>query len=211
MVLLTGGAYRIGTPLPVTVRPFCMDVTEVTVDAYTACVQAGQCATEHSFGFKPGSNCNYGAPGRGGHPMNCVDWTGAGAFCQAAGKRLPSEEEWQWAARGGPAATRYPWGNEAPGSQVCWSGVNKRSGTCPVGSSPAGDAPTGVHDLLGNVWEWTATPLSIWLTSQGYDANLRIARGGGWSTTDPSHLTGAIRNWRPPAERSNNLGFRCVR
>jgi sulfatase modifying factor 1 len=207
MVGLPGGSFVVGQRGDtVAIKPFCMDATEVTVDAYTAC--AG-CTTDHvgesmAKGTAPGTDplCNYGVTGRGNHPMNCVDWAQADTYCRAHGKRLPTEEEWEWAARGGSAGTAYPWGNEPPESRPCWMGVSKRHGTCAVGTSPSGDAPSGVHDLLGNVWEWTAT---------SYDATNRIARGGGWSTSVPAHLGAMVRDKRPMAERVNSLGFRCAR
>jgi hypothetical protein len=220
MARFAGGTFPIGgRPVIVTVQPFCMDLTEVTADAYTACAKSGQCTTEHvgestkdGATFKADAKCNYGVPARGNHPMNCVDWEQSKTYCHAQGKRLPTEEEWQWASQAGSERRAYPWGNVEPSSQPCWSGIAKRRGTCPVGSNPAGDAPGGVHDLLGNVWEWTASAFTIWLTAaRSPDAANRIARGGGWSTTDPSHLTAAIRNWRPPVERTDSLGFRCIR
>ncbi len=224
MGLLAGGTLSVGSGRVggrATVKPFCLDLTEVTADAYAACALTGGCTTDHvreasadGVAFKADRWCNYGVAGRGAHPMNCVDWAQADAFCRGVGKRLPSEEEWQWAARGGPAATRYPWGNAAAGTQPCWSGFAKRKGTCPAGSNPLSDAPGGFHDLLGNVWEWTSTPFSIWVAGSTPDmthATLRIARGGGWSTTDPTHLTGGVRNWRPAVDRTNSLGFRCAR
>ena len=146
MSRLSGGSYaRVARHDTATVHPFCMDVTEVTVDAYTACVRAGKCTAEATSG----DGCNYGVSGKGNHPMNCLDWNQATTYCHAQGKRLPSEEEWEWAARGGAEGRTYPWGNTDPDSQLCWSGVTKREGTCPVGSYPAGDAPGGVHDLCG--------------------------------------------------------------
>ena len=207
-----------GGRVMVEVKPFCMDLTEVPVEAYSVCVETGRCSTDHvteeskdGVSFKPDARCNYGRRDRAQHPMNCVDWAQSAAYCAAQGERLPSEEEWEWAARGGAERRAYPWGSDEPGSRVCWSGVAQRNGTCPVGANPAGDAPGGVHDLMGNVWEWTETPLSIFLPGSGprHESD-RIARGGGWGTRLPSHLTSTVRNWRPPAERVNSLGFRCV-
>ena len=210
MVRLPGGTFTLGQRRGLeTVEPFCVDLTEVTVEAYTACAQAGKCTTDHvgessadGMTFMADSACNFGVASRGNHPMNCVDWEQAATYCKIASKRLPSEEEWEWAARGGSSGTAYPWGNAAADSQPCWMGVTKRSGTCPVGSNPTGDAPSGVHDLMGNVWEWTAS---------SHDLSTRIARGGGWSTFLTAHLGAVVRNWRPPLERVNSLGFRCVR
>ena len=82
----------------VKVGRFCLDVTEVTADAYANCVRLGQCSTE---GLPCGSAATFNVNGKGGHPINCVDWSQAANYCQAQGKRLPTEEEWEWAARGG--------------------------------------------------------------------------------------------------------------
>jgi len=192
-----------------TVRPFCLDATEVTVDAYTACVATGRCGADHPSQttedgsiFVDAPTCNYGVSGRGQHPMNCVDWGQASTYCNLRGKRLPTEEEWEWAARGGYEARSFPWGSEEPRFQLCWSGPIKIGGTCRVGDSPAGDAVGGIHDLAGNVWEWTSN-------STGSDA--RVARGGGWSSLVASNLGASGRTERPSTNRNNDLGFRCAR
>jgi formylglycine-generating enzyme required for sulfatase activity len=158
MAGLPGGSYVMGQKEgTVTVQPYCLDATEVTTAAYAACVKAGDCTAE---GTTEGSGCNAGKEGRGRHPMNCVDWKQANSFCKAQGKRLPTEQEWEWAARGGDAARKFPWGNEAPDDpedRACWSGGTEgdRDGTCAVGSFPTGNGRFGHKDLAGNVWEWT--------------------------------------------------------
>jgi formylglycine-generating enzyme required for sulfatase activity len=192
MVSLAGGSFTMGDRQDqVTVSTFCLDATEVTVDAFGACVRAGQCSADN-VGTQFWDNqdhgegaCNWGVAGRGNHPINCVDWGQAATYCNAQGKRLPTEEQWEWAARGGSRGFTYPWGNAEPDFQACWSGVSERSGTCPVGSLPQGDAPGGIHDLAGNVWEWT---------SSNYDASARVDRGGGWYNSDPSDLRAADRS-----------------
>ncbi|MBI4706179.1 MAG: SUMF1/EgtB/PvdO family nonheme iron enzyme, partial [Deltaproteobacteria bacterium] len=110
----------------VTVAAFEMDPTEVTVAQYRKCVSDGGCSEP--------SGCNWEESGRDDHPVNCVDWQQAGAYCAWAGKRLPWEEEWEYAARGTDGRI-YPWGNGAPGDQLCWSGgsAGQRSSTCAVG------------------------------------------------------------------------------
>ena len=177
------------------VWPYCLDVTEVTVGAYGECVADGKCA-----------KVNGGE--RADHPVVNVDWHEATAYCGWAGKRLPTEEEWEWAARGGPAGTTYPWGNEAPGRQLCWNGEGNdlgkgnRKGTCPVGSYPSGNSPQGVKDLAGNVWEWT---------SSTYDTSMRVFRGGSWFNDASPNVAAAFRNWFTPGYRNAFLGFRCAR
>jgi formylglycine-generating enzyme required for sulfatase activity len=197
----------------VTVPPFCLDVSEVTVAAYASCVSHGQCtaaATTVDWPNIPpedratGMYCNGSRSDRSSHPVNCVDWGQAKAYCQAQGKRLPSDEEWEWAARGGSEGRKYPWGNAAPASQLCWSGTTKRDSTCPVGGFPAGDVPGGIHDLAGNVWEWT---------SNTFDArtNTRSIRGGGWNLGAATNFRAALRIGSPPSSRVANLGLRCAR
>ncbi len=218
MVRLPGGTYTTGeTKTTVTVQPFLLDLTEVTVGAYQACVKAGKCRAAWDTVDWPGisdadrrqsSSCNRDRIDRANHPVNCVDWNQAVAYCTAQGKRLPSEEEWEWAARGAEKGTTYPWGNDAPRNQLCWNGEGndlgkgKRMSTCPVGSYPKGDSPQGVKDLAGNVWEWT---------SSSYDASHRVYRGGGWRGDDPRSVAAARRGRFTPDDRDGNLGFRCAR
>ena len=179
----------------VTVQPFALDVTEVTADGYAACVRAGACTAD---GLE-GEEATYGVAGKGAHPINYVDWNQATAYCRWAGERLPTEEEWEWAARGQGRGTTYPWGYVAPGSRACW---NRQDGTCAVGSYLTGDAPGGIHDLAGNVSEWTAS---------NYDAYARVTRGGGGGFPAASPLRAADRHGQAPASRGLDLGFRCAR
>jgi formylglycine-generating enzyme required for sulfatase activity len=223
MAALTGGTYKMGTRKnQVTVVPFFLDLTEVTVDAYSACVQAGGCTADHpgqrftkgdegeGAKFSRDSACNYGVKGRGKHPMNCVDWNQATTYCQWNKKRLPTEEEWEWAARGQSLGTEYPWGKWDPSKQLCWAGeasdvgMDKRKSTCPVGTYPKGDAPGGIHDLAGNVSEWTASKSDV----TGEDS--RIIRGGAWDADIPSLVAADDRFKNPPAARTDSLGFRCA-
>jgi formylglycine-generating enzyme required for sulfatase activity len=209
MVAVSGGSFTMGDSREhVSVASFCMDRSEVTAARYAACVKAGRCSDQHvGEGSSDGSSftamegCNYGKSGRGNHPMNCVDWVQSATFCNAYGQRLPSEEEWEWAARGGARGTAYPWGNTEPDFQLCWSGVSRREGTCAVGSLPAGDSPLGIHDLVGNVWEWTSTKL---------DGNERVERGGAWPVTEPSGVRSSRRSGTARAARGGGLGLRCV-
>jgi len=186
----------------VTVGAFCMDVTEVTVDAYAACVRSGACNTSSLTGV----HCNWGESGKGNHPINCVDWNQATAYCRWARKRLPTEEEWEHAARGADGR-RYPWGNEAPANQLCW---NRSDGTCQVGGYTSGDSPFGLHDMAGNVWEWTSSGYS-----EDYGRNrvnaARVHRGGSWFNINTSYVRAAVRDRYDPSFRSDALGFRCAR
>jgi formylglycine-generating enzyme required for sulfatase activity len=195
MVAVSGGTFTMGDRRDtVHVTPFLLDPTEVTADAYAACVRAGGCSDD---GLRCDGGGTYGIGGRGDHPITCVDYDQATAYCAWTRKRLPTEEEWEWAARGQAAGWTYPWGDGPPISQLCW----RQGGTCPVGTFTAGDAPGGIHDLAGNAWEWTSTD---------YGAGERVFRGGSWHSTDPAHPRAAYRNHRPPGSHFAWLGFRCA-
>ncbi len=196
---------------PVDVGAFCMDVTEVTTDAYATCVKAGTCSAAGT-----GGNCNAGQAGRGNHPINCVDWNQALAYCGWANKRLPTEEEWEYGARGSEGR-KYPWGNNEPVSQLCWDGngndlgKGNRKSTCMVGSYPAGKSPFGLMDMVGNVWEWTSSQHSDDYNKPRNDA-ARVNRGGSWdSGFFPAHVRGSSRGRTSPTVRFSVLGFRCAR
>ncbi len=183
VVRVSAGMFRMGTesgpaeerpPHDVTLSSFSIDLTEVTVAAYRLCVDEGRCSPSITW-----DRCNGGRVDRDDHPINCVDWLQAKAFCAWAGKRLPTEEEWEYAARGRDAR-RWPWGNAPPGPELLnacdkeCARARQRSQsleapllfeasdgwatTAPVGSYPEGESAFGVLDLAGNVWEWTASP-----------------------------------------------------
>jgi formylglycine-generating enzyme required for sulfatase activity len=217
----------------VTVAAFCMDVTEVTVDAYASCVRGGGCNTSGLQGSGEwwAKACNWGQSGKGTHPINCVDWNQASAYCRWANKRLPTEEEWEYGARGTSGRT-YPWGNEAPGPRllnacgsecVAWASAQGQTWppamyssddgwatTAPVGSYPSGDSPFGLKDMAGNVWEWTSSGYS-WNYSKNRVTDNRVSRGGSWDGSGPSDVRAAYRNGNGPASRDYDLGFRCAR
>jgi sulfatase modifying factor 1 len=207
VVTVPSGTFTMGThgegesrPRRVHVEAFEIDVTEVTVEAYQSCVAAGACAALTAFG----TTCNVDKPALAQHPINCVDASQAETYCRWAGKRLPSEEEWEFAARGSDGRT-FPWGNGEPSSLACWRRAAENRGTCAAGAFPAGASPFGVQDMAGNLWEWTATPLN-----RRPDAP-RVVRGGGWATTNPAELRSTLRGRWQPDERLNVVGFRCVR
>jgi formylglycine-generating enzyme required for sulfatase activity len=202
MVRIPGGTY---TPKegqrPANVRPFLLDVVEVTAAEYGACVDEGACDPPGT-----GPVCTFGVESRRDHPVNCVSWHDAGDYCRFAGKRLPTDEEWEWAARGAGRASAYPWGDAPPAGRLCWSGegdggLGRRSGgTCPVGAHPSGDSPHGVKDLAGNVWEWTASELN----------GGRVFRGGGWPNDDAADVGALARKRLDPSFQLGFLGFRCA-
>ncbi len=136
------------------------------------------------------------------HPVVQVSWHDAEAYAHWAGKRFPTEQEWEKAARGADGR-EYPWGDEAPTKEL--SNFNKHVGTTtPVGKySPQGDSPYGCVDMSGNVWEWT---------SSDYDQNksFKVLRGGSWDSEE-SYLRTAYRGHGVPVARDDSNGFRCVR
>jgi len=207
------------------VAAFRIDVKEVTVAQYARCVAEKKCTTDGLtsafFGGKDQPEysefCNWEKKGREKHPINCVTWKQADAFCTWAGKRLPTESEWERAARG-TDGRKYPWGDEHPiGRQLAniadesarkrfpeWTSTRGYNdghvGTAPVGSYPDGVTPAGTLDMIGNVWEWTA---------DGNESG-RYVRGASW-TFDPALTRVSLRGWSPPDVRAADGGFRCVK
>lgn len=164
MRLVPGGTFTMGADTggepdehpahPVTVAAFYLDTTEVTNEAYQACVEAGACEPPYAEsaalnGY--GSDRAFRAPRQ---PVSAIRWFDADAFCRFVGKRLPTEAEWERAARGDDGR-RYPWGDEPPDAS---RGRYRSRVTVEVGSFPAGAGPYGHLDLAGNVWEWVADP-----------------------------------------------------
>jgi formylglycine-generating enzyme required for sulfatase activity len=179
--------------------PFCLDKTEVTTARYRTCVEKGACTSAK----RPTHSCNYGREGRGEHPINCVDWEQAAKFCEAEGARLPTEIEWEFAARGGAEQRAYSWGKEAPDGRTCW----KHLGTCKVGEFAPG--AFGLLDMTGNVWEWT----SSWYWAYPWPpltGHAKSYRGGSWSRRFEKWLDPTLRNRSAPHENGSHLGFRCA-
>ena len=152
--------------------------------------------------------------GRGDHPVVQVSWRDAAAFCAHYGMRLPTEEEWELAARG-TDGRRYPWGNREPmsadpplanaGTARCCAQepADGAARTAPVGSYPRGRSPYDLDDMAGNVWEWTASRFP------GRPGDVAL-RGGGWGNN--AHcLRVSYRHANPPDRGLDMVGFRCAR
>jgi formylglycine-generating enzyme required for sulfatase activity len=156
-------------------------------------------------------------PGFAEHPVNNVSWYGAEAYCQWVGGQLPTEAQWEYAARGSNGRL-YPWGNEEPTCELAqFMGCSGDS--ISVGSfSPDGDSWVETADMAGNVWEWVAD----WYASDYYEnaptnnpirsesGDIKVVRGGGWLNIYASNLRVADRSYGNPDARVDNIGFRCV-
>ena len=219
MAAIPGGRFKLAERGDeATVKPFCLDVTEVTVAAHEACAKSGACkpasTTENLPEAPPAAAaersklCNAAKAERRQDPLNCVSWDEAAAHCAAVGKRLPTEEEWEWAARGASRGTAFPWGDEEPDAQLCWNRNPKGQplGTCPVGAHPKSDTPQGVKDLAGNVWEWTSSRDDC-----GRAEQCPIRRGGGWSSKTANRVNAGVRMGDQRTQRQTDIGFRCAR
>jgi eukaryotic-like serine/threonine-protein kinase len=240
----------------VTLDTYCLDVHEVTVADYQTCVDGGGCnaadnrpdypqpashsAEAHSQQLSAFAElCNAGKPSRSDHPINCVDWHRASTYCDQLGQRLPTEAEWEYAARGTDGRS-FPWGNDAGNESYMNAGGTEWKawlaghslpqpsglmfeaddgypGTAPVGRYPRAQTQRGHMDMVGNVWEWTSDwyavyPAQAQRNPKGPDAGERKAiRGGGFN--------GEFALWMKPAARYHQLatasvhavGFRCAK
>lgn len=201
----------------VTMPSFEMTETEVTVTQYGECVTASVCTEPDVDGY-----CNWNDPGYEDHPVNCVDWQQALDFCVWAGGRLPSESEWEYAARSGGQDITYPWGDTTP--TCAYAMMNDGGGTgcgtshtCAVCDKTAGNTSQGLCDMAGNVLEWTQdfyhvtytgapTDGSAWDDSGSY----RVFRGGSIHN-EADDLRAAKRSNSHSIFQFDGLGIRCAR
>jgi eukaryotic-like serine/threonine-protein kinase len=255
MAIIPGGRFFMGSdddqPAErpahhVTLNSYCIDALEVTVDDYKACAERGDCrraSTTNEWGGVSASDhknfdglCNIRDAGRGRHPINCVDWDMATQYCAARGARLPTEAEWEFAARGSDGR-RYPWGDEAPSPHLLnacgkecldWGKRNHVdeaamyaagdgwATTAPVGSFPDGKSKYGVQDLIGNVWEWVSDYFGPYEADardnpHGPPAGReRVIRGGAWNGAYADWMRPTFRYHDPPETKSYGIGFRCA-
>jgi formylglycine-generating enzyme required for sulfatase activity len=186
---------------------FSIDRTEVTQRAYQACVDAGACSA-------PVDAPTYDPVARGDHPVTSMTWDDAVAYCAFAGERLPSEAEWEKAARG-TDGRRYPWGDDdATCALANTAGCTADDDDLPVGSLPDGASPFGALDMAGNVWEWTADVYAADAYATGAVPSTgasRTYRGGGSGNTADLATTTNRADTYNPAVGGSGLGFRCAR
>ena len=193
---------------------FYIDKTEVTQRAFAKCVSAGACAAPRC---KEDRRTDWDPSARADHPVVCIAWADARAFCAWAGKRLPTEAEWEKAARGTDGRL-YPWGNDPPTCARANYVDCQPRGTKPVGSLAAGATVYGALDMAGNVWEW----VSDWHMGDYYraspqrdptgpfDGKEKVVRGGAFSYA-ADQLPSAGRVFDDPAIRYEHVGVRCAK
>ncbi|MDD5628790.1 MAG: SUMF1/EgtB/PvdO family nonheme iron enzyme [Elusimicrobia bacterium] len=220
-VRIPGGSFKMGAEGPaqpgrrVRVASFDMAKSPVTNQQYQACVKARACTPAHASDgtcyvfdgerWKPGK---LAASFLGDEqPVVCVDWKQAAEFSAWAGGRLPSEAEWEYAARGAGRAREYPWGGKAPDCERAVMDDKGRgcgrNATWPVCSKPKGDTRQGLCDMAGNVWQWAAD-----LESPA--GTRRVGRGGAWHN-GARFMRVVDRGAFDPAVPVDDGGFRPVR
>ena len=209
---------------------FSLDRTEVIVRAYRVCMEEGGCTAPAS-----GADCNLtSGERRDDHPINCVTYDQAAAFCAWAGKRLPTEHEWEHAARTERARAKqlFPWGDSEPDatrSNACGAECAKLFGergeqlspmhdaddgfplTAPVASFPKGATSEGLFDMAGNVWEWTKSPHCAYRAKSCDHDDAFVIRGGGYRSNEARTLEVTSRARLPRGDATEAVGFRCAR
>lgn len=230
MVYVPGGTFAMGSedgfadeqPVhDVTLDGFWIDRTEVTNGQYEECVTDGAC-NRSGYADDPVFNGK-------DYPVVGVSWYDAKAYCEWAGGRLPTEAEWEYAARG-PESFDFPWGNTFAGENLNFCDTNCEiedsrdetaddgyARTAPVGTYPAGESWVGAQDMAGNVWEW----VNDWYDADYYrnspernphgpsSGEVKVLRGGSWSSVG-QYVRSANRNDLDPTNSYINLGFRCT-
>jgi formylglycine-generating enzyme required for sulfatase activity len=233
MVLVPAGPYSMGADydapasLPihtVNVPAFYMDIYEVTNAQYKVFCDS----TSRAYPSDPTSDFYtppyFSNPVYANYPVVNVDWNDAGAYATWAGKRLPTEAEWELAAKGNTDNRQWPWGDTwvAANANIFDNPADGYTYTSPVGNYSDGISPAGCYDMAGNVWEWceddchgdyngAPTDANAWIDSPR--GSYRINRGGSWFMGDShgTHTRCARRSYDYPSERYYAIGFRCAK
>jgi formylglycine-generating enzyme required for sulfatase activity len=243
MVFIPSGAFYMGgvdtdaqpdekPPHNVTVSAFWMDKLEVTNGMYTLCVKATKCQPPREFQSATRKSY-FGNADFTDFPVIQVSWQDASNYCQWAGRRLPTEAEWEYAARGSADYRRYPWGEQSPDSNLENYDYSVRD-TSKVGSYPSGASPFGILDMAGNVFEWVAD-----FYDPNYYAGMpsqnpsgpsvavgqglrRVIRGGSWvdafkdqrvsnrGYASSPDLSADSKSEKYKGEANNHTGIRCA-
>lgn len=221
MMLVPAGEFTMGSTEGADEQPvhrvfldtYYMDKYEVTVEQYAKFLEGPSLTAPPNWDIMK-------QPSHQKRPVAFVDWADAATYCRWAGKRLPTEAEWEKAARGTDGRI-FPWGNESPTrlhanfGKKDWS---NHAALVPAGLLEDGKSPYGIYDLAGNVWEW----VSDWYDKDYYKHSPsqnpkgpergedKVVRGGAWDL-GPKYLRSAIRFGYTPSFERDSLGFRCAK
>jgi eukaryotic-like serine/threonine-protein kinase len=211
----TGGDIASRPAQKIDLAAFYIDKYEVTNEMYDACVYAVECRKPTSMGSAK-RNTYYKNPVFANYPVIYVNWKMANAYCEWRGGRLPTEAEWEKAARGAQDERIYPW----EGGELSCGFANYQScngDTTPVDQYEKGKSPYGVYDMAGNVWEWTSTMFKPYPydAADGREEQLkpgdRIIRGGGWGLfLGSASIRVDVRLKVDPNYSGSAVGFRCA-
>lgn len=222
MLFVPEGEFTMGSDVNTDEQPihtvyldsFWIDQTEVTNAMYAQCVTEGACTVPHDSSSSTQDDYYYYGYSRfNNYPVIYVDWFQAMTYCEWAGGSLPTEAQWEKAARGNDDR-KYPWGNEDPSCDRA-NILGCKADTASVGSYPAGASLYGVLDMAGNVWEWVSDwygtyPAGTVTNPQGPSSGeARVMRGGSWFDVT-NDVRSSLRGGVTPSSNDYNIGFRCV-
>lgn len=230
MVTIPAGWFKMGCsgdecipdtkpPHKVYLNEFKIDKYEVSQEKYRACVDAGKCPAPADF-----KECNWAAQTKEDHPVNCVSWQDADAFCKWQGKRLPTEAEWEKAARGEKGAI-YPWGDQPAECRYAVMDMGtpgcQKNSTHDIKAKDRGQSPYGVFNMVGNVAEWVTDwydddvypsgEIKNPVCTSGNKKQEKVFRGGSWKCSLQSKLCTYSRDKLPMTQKNPEVGFRCAK